>query len=114
MTMRAAEIEEIRAREILDSRGNPTVEAESAMDGSTGWAAVPSGASTGAHEAVELRDGDKQRYGGKGVLKAVNYVNDDIQDRLTGINALDQTLIDSILIELDGTPNKASSAPTRS
>ncbi|RMG38014.1 MAG: phosphopyruvate hydratase, partial [Methanobacteriota archaeon] len=93
--------------EILDSRGNPTVEVEVWLeDGAFGRAAVPSGASTGEHEAVELRDGDKNRYNGKGVLKAVENVNTIIADELIGIDATAQTLIDNILIELDGTPNK--------
>jgi enolase len=102
-------IESITAREVLDSRGNPTVEVTvDLLGGARGTALVPSGASTGAHEAVELRDGDPQRYGGKGVLQAVANVNDGIQERLTGIDALDQTLIDAIMIELDGTPNKGN------
>jgi enolase len=101
------EIVDVYAREILDSRGNPTVEAEVTLeDGSTGRAAVPSGASTGAHEAVELRDGDASRYNGKGVLKAVEAVNDEIFAALMGMEAEDQRRIDSTLIELDGTPNK--------
>src|ERR671911_309862 len=100
-------ITEIRAREILDSRGNPTVEVEVELEsGATGRAAVPSGASTGAHEAVELRDGDKKRYGGKGVLKAVAAVNAEIMDLLAGLDAREQIKIDRALIELDGTPNK--------
>src|SRR5438552_11320766 len=100
-------IESIRAREILDSRGNPTLEAEVILaDGATGRAAVPSGASTGAHEAVELRDGDKERYLGKGVLKAVKNVNEKIAPRLLGHDATDQAGIDQLLIDLDGTPNK--------
>ena len=100
-------IAEVRAREILDSRGNPTVEVEVELDsGAMGRAAVPSGASTGAHEAVELRDGDKKRYGGKGVLKAVAAVNGEIMDLLSGLDALEQIKIDRALIELDGTPNK--------
>ena len=100
-------IAEVRAREILDSRGNPTVEVEVELDsGAMGRAAVPSGASTGAHEAVELRDGDKKRYGGKGVLKAVQAVNGEIMDLLSGLDALEQIKIDRALIELDGTPNK--------
>jgi len=99
---------DIAAREILDSRGNPTVEVEVTLeDGSMGRAAVPSGASTGAHEAVELRDGDKSRYGGKGVLKAVEAVNRDIFDAISGFEAQDQVKIDQTMIELDGTPNKA-------
>ena len=100
-------IEEIIAREILDSRGNPTVEVEVVLaNGAWGQAAVPSGASTGIHEAVELRDGDKVRYGGKGVLKAVQNVNELIADELIGWDALDQAGIDAFLIELDSTPNK--------
>jgi enolase len=99
---------DISAREILDSRGNPTVEVEVVLeDGSFGRAAVPSGASTGAHEAVELRDGDKSRYGGKGVLKAVASVNKDIYEALTGMDAEDQVALDEAMIALDGTPNKA-------
>lgn len=102
-----AGIDVIRAREILDSRGNPTVEVDVRLDdGSTGRAAVPSGASTGAYEAVELRDGDKQRYGGKGVLTAVENVNGIIARDLNGANAFDQRAIDRRLIELDGTANK--------
>ncbi|MFC1930150.1 phosphopyruvate hydratase [Chloroflexota bacterium] len=101
-------IERIKASEILDSRGNPTLEVEVKLhDGSIGRAAVPSGASTGQHEAVELRDGDKSRYNGKGVLKAVSNVNDTIADALIGMLATDQTAIDHRLIELDGTENKA-------
>ena len=99
---------DITAREILDSRGNPTVEVDVVLeDGSMGRAAVPSGASTGAHEAVELRDGDKARYLGKGVTKAVAAVNGDIFDALAGMEAEDQIAIDRAMIELDGTPNKA-------
>ncbi len=102
-------IEDVIAREILDSRGNPTIEVEvMLMDGSWGRAAVPSGASTGVHEALELRDGDKQRYMGKGVLKAVENVNDQIADALYGWDATDQRGIDQALLELDGTPNKSS------
>src|SRR6185295_11918977 len=101
-------IEHISAREILDSRGNPTVEAEvTLIGGEVGRAAVPSGASTGAHEAVELRDGDKKRYGGKGVLKAVRNINQVIARALEGLDALDQTEIDRALINLDGMPNKS-------
>ncbi len=101
-------IEEIIAREILDSRGNPTVEVEvTLMDGSWGRAAVPSGASTGVHEALELRDGDKSRYGGKGVLKAVDNVNNEIADELLGWDAVDQRAVDMTLLEIDGTPNKS-------
>jgi enolase len=100
-------IELIQAREILDSRGNPTVEVDVLLtDGSAGRAAVPSGASTGEHEAHELRDGDKDRYGGKGVLEAVKNVQ-NIEEELVGIDATDQVLVDRILIELDGTPNKS-------
>jgi enolase len=105
----AATIEDIQAREILDSRGNPTVEVEVLlMSGESGVAAVPSGASTGAHEAVELRDGDKSRYGGKGVLKAVRHVNEAISEAIVGLDASDQIALDEIMIELDGTPNKSS------
>ncbi|THD80774.1 MAG: phosphopyruvate hydratase [Phenylobacterium sp.] len=101
------EIVDIQAREILDSRGNPTVEVDVVLeDGSMGRAAVPSGASTGAHEAVEKRDGDKKRYGGKGVLQAVDAVNGEIYDALAGSDAEDQRRIDKLLIELDGTKNK--------
>src|ERR1041385_306088 len=101
-------IEHVQAREILDSRGNPTVEAEVILaDGAMGRAAVPSGASTGENEAVELRDDDKKRYGGKGVLKAVKNVNDIIAPALQGFDALDQAEVDRALIELDGTKNKA-------
>ena len=100
---------DISAREILDSRGNPTIEVEVVLeDGSFGRAAVPSGASTGAHEAVELRDGDKSRYGGKGVLKAVENVNTIINDALVGEEAEDQIAIDEAMIDLDGTHNKAN------
>ncbi|HWS17126.1 MAG TPA: phosphopyruvate hydratase, partial [Candidatus Elarobacter sp.] len=101
-------IVDIHAREILDSRGNPTVEAEVTLgDGSIGRAAVPSGASTGEHEAVELRDGDEHRYLGKGVQNAVENVNAKIADALQGLDAADQRSIDDTMIELDGTPNKA-------
>ncbi len=101
-------IESIIGREILDSRGNPTVEVEVILlDGSMGRAAVPSGASTGVHEALELRDGDKERYLGKGVTKAVDNVNDAIAEELSGWDATEQKLIDMILLELDGTPNKS-------
>jgi enolase len=101
-------IEDISGREILDSRGNPTVEVEvTLMDGAWGRAAVPSGASTGIHEALELRDGDKSRYLGKGVLQAVEHVNEDIADALIGWDATEQKAIDSTLLELDGTPNKS-------
>ena len=98
---------DIHAREILDSRGNPTVEVDITLeDGTMGRAAVPSGASTGAHEAVEKRDGDKSRYMGKGVLEAVNAVNGEIADALVGFEAVEQEAIDAAMIELDGTPNK--------
>jgi len=101
-------IEDVMAREILDSRGNPTIEVEVLlMGGERGLAAVPSGASTGAHEAVELRDGDKNRYGGKGVLTAVNNVNATIRETLIGLDAIEQTTLDAMMIELDGTPNKS-------
>jgi len=100
-------IEGILGREILDSRGNPTVEVEALLSGgATGRAGVPSGASTGEREALELRDGDAKRYGGKGVLTAVANVNGEIAEAVTGADARDQTLIDRILVELDGTPNK--------
>ncbi|WP_232549596.1 phosphopyruvate hydratase [Propioniciclava soli] len=103
-----ASIEIVNAREILDSRGNPTVEVEVLLDDdSQGRAAVPSGASTGAFEAVELRDGDKSRYGGKGVLKAVENVNESIAEEVIGFDATDQREIDAAMLELDGTPNKA-------
>jgi enolase len=103
-----AEIVDIAAREILDSRGNPTIEVDVVLDdGASGRAAVPSGASTGAHEAVELRDGDKARYGGKGVRKAVDAVNGEIFDALSGFQAEEQRRIDQAMIELDGTENKS-------
>src|SRR6266852_3282741 len=103
------QIDRIHAREILDSRGNPTVSAEVELEGGTiGAASVPSGASTGEHEAVELRDEDPKRFGGKGVLKAVQNVNDVIARELKGKDARDQGAIDRALIELDGTPNKSS------
>jgi len=99
---------DIHAREILDSRGNPTVEVDVTLeDGTMGRAAVPSGASTGAHEAVERRDGDKTRYMGKGVLEAVAAVNGEIAEALVGIDATEQVEVDGVMIELDGTPNKA-------
>jgi enolase len=101
-------IQQVHVREILDSRGNPTVEAEIKLDGGAkGRAAVPSGASTGEHEAVELRDGDKKRYIGKGVLKAVDNVNGEITDALCGMDAADQRGLDQKMIELDGTENKS-------
>jgi enolase len=106
--MKTASIKGVKAREILDSRGNPTIEVEVVLaDESTGVAAVPSGASTGKHEAVELRDGDGTRYNGLGVLKAVEHVNTEIASVIAGMSALDQAAIDQRLIELDGTPNKA-------
>jgi len=101
-------IQKVHAREILDSRGNPTLEAEVILeDGTIGRAAVPSGASTGEREAVELRDRDKKRYNGKGVLNAVSNVNNTIAKKITGLNSLDQTLLDTTLIKLDGTGNKS-------
>ena len=101
-------ITDIVAREILDSRGNPTVEVDVILEsGATGRAAVPSGASTGAHEAAELRDGDKSRYGGKGVLQAVANVEGEIFDAIAGMDPTEQVQIDNLLIDLDGTPNKA-------
>ena len=101
-------IEDMQAREVLDSRGNPTIEvAVLLMGGAHGVAGVPSGASTGAHEAVELRDGDKSRYGGKGVLNAVRHVNETIREALVGRDAAEQVLVDELMIELDGTANKA-------
>ena len=103
-----ASIEEIKAREILDSRGNPTLEVEVKLDdGATGWAAVPSGASTGQHEALELRDGDKSHFNGKGVLKAVSNVNQLVAETITGLSATEQEDIDRRLIELDGTADKS-------
>ncbi|MEP6799314.1 MAG: phosphopyruvate hydratase, partial [Lapillicoccus sp.] len=102
-----ASIEAVGAREILDSRGNPTVEVEVALDdGTIARAAVPSGASTGAFEASERRDGDASRYGGKGVLQAVDAVLDDIHPRLVGFDASEQRLVDAEMIELDGSANK--------
>ena len=99
---------DIHAREILDSRGNPTVEVDVILeDGTLGRAAVPSGASTGAYEAVELRDGDKNRYKGKGVLTAIENVNGEIADALVGFEADEQVAIDQAMIEMDGTSNKA-------
>ena len=100
-------ISEVFARQILDSRGNPTIEVDVLTDeGALGRAAVPSGASTGIHEAVELRDGDKKKYLGKGTLKAVKNVNNTIAPALLGYDVADQTGIDQLMIELDGTPNK--------
>jgi enolase len=103
------EILHIHGREVLDSRGNPTVEVEVILeDGALGRAIVPSGASTGAHEAVELRDGDKKRYGGKGVLRAVDHVNENLAEALVGFDALDQIMIDEYMLELDGAENKGN------
>src|SRR6478672_8229785 len=108
MTKNDSAISEVRAREVLDSRGNPTVEVEVYLaGGARGRAIVPSGASTGAHEAVELRDGDKSRYGGKGVQKAIANVEGEIFDALSGMDPTEQVKIDETMIELDGTPNKA-------
>src|ERR1051325_7263251 len=102
-------IEQISAREILDSRGNPTVEAEvTLVGGETGRAAVPSGASTGAHEAVELRDGDKKKYLGKGVLRAVENVNNSIFEAIRGVPVQEQSIVDERMIELNGTENKSN------
>jgi enolase len=101
------EILQVNAREILDSRGNPTVEAEVQTDSGLGRAAVPSGASTGEHEAIELRDNDKKRYLGKGVTKAVANINDQLGPALIGLSALDQPAIDRVLLDVDGTPNKS-------
>ncbi len=101
-------IVDIKGRELLDSRGNPTVEVEVTLEpGAFGRAAVPSGASTGAHEALELRDGDPKRYGGKGVAKAVAAVNHDLLDLLAGLDAEDQGLIDGMMIDLDGSADKS-------
>src|ERR1051325_4393950 len=98
----------LTAREILDARGNPTLEADCLLEGGIrGRAAVPSGASTGEHEAVELRDGEPARYGGKGVTRAVHNVRETIAGRLRGMDATDQKRIDATLVELDGTPNKS-------
>src|SRR5262245_15594639 len=105
--MARTSISHIHAREILDSRGNPTIEVDvRGESGACGRAAVPSGASTGEHEALELRDGDKRRFGGKGVSKAVANVNQKIAPVLKGLDARDQAIIDNKLIELDGTPTK--------
>ncbi|MBW1713832.1 MAG: phosphopyruvate hydratase, partial [Deltaproteobacteria bacterium] len=102
------QIQTVQAREILDSRGNPTLEAEIFLNGGAfGWAAVPSGASTGEAEALELRDGDKSRYHGKGVLKAVANVNETIGPALIGQDVRDQAALDQRMIDLDGTPNKS-------
>src|SRR3954462_4148360 len=98
----------VHAREILDSRGNPTVEVDVVLQsGARGRAAVPSGASTGTREALELRDKDASRYGGKGVLKAVEHINTEISEAIMGLDAQEQTFIDKTLIELDGTENKS-------
>src|SRR5271165_1454045 len=106
--MVGTEITEVKAREILDSRGNPTLEVDIRLDGgAVGRAAVPSGASTGVHEALELRDGDPKRFGGKGVLKAVANVNGPIAKALTGADASHQEAIDQALIDHDGTENKS-------
>jgi enolase len=103
-----SKIIDIKAREIMDSRGNPTVEADVILEGGVmGRAAVPSGASTGQREAVELRDGDKTRYLGKGVLNAVAAVNGELRDAIVGMDASDLAAIDNKMIELDGTPNKS-------
>jgi len=103
-----SKIQNIEAREILDSRGNPTVEVDVTLEsGAAGRAAVPSGASTGEHEAVELRDGDKKRFGGKGVQKAVKNVTDKILPALQGVDALDQLTVDATMIKLDGTETKS-------
>ena len=111
--MKNSDIHNIIAREILDSRGNPTVEVDVHLsDGAFGRAAVPSGASTGKYEAVELRDGDNSRYLGKGVKKAVNNVNTTIADAIIGLDAFNQKYIDNIMIELDGTPNKSNLGAT--
>ena len=100
---------QVTGREILDSRGNPTIEAEVVLEsGIIGTAAVPSGASTGENEALELRDGDPKRYGGKGVLKAVDNINDKIAPAIIGMSALEQRAIDKTMIELDGTPTKSN------
>src|SRR5437868_810048 len=102
-------IEAVQAREVLDSRGNPTVEVEVILEsGAEGRAGVPSGASTGAHEAVELRDGDKGRYGGKGVLRAVENANTTIADALIGMDATEQVEIDRLMIDLDASTNKGN------
>ena len=101
-------IVDVVAREILDSRGNPTIEADVLLEsGVMGRAAVPSGASTGSREAIELRDGDAQRFGGKGVLKAVEHVNTEISEAIVGLDATEQTFVDATLIDLDGTDNKS-------
>ena len=110
MIMNEMEIIDVRGREIIDSRGNPTVEVDVALaGGAIGRASVPSGASTGEHEAWELRDGDAKRYGGKGVLKAVENINKIIAPEISGHDATLQPAIDKIMIDLDGTPNKSLS-----
>ena len=103
-----SEIVYVHGREVLDSRGNPTVEVEVGLDsGAIGTAIVPSGASTGANEALELRDGDKKRYGGKGVLKAVENVNETIAEELVGMDPVEQVAIDELMLDLDGTETKS-------
>jgi enolase len=107
--MSATDIVDVLAREVLDSRGNPTVEVEVTLEcGAMGRATVPSGASTGSHEALEMRDGDKKRYGGKGVLKAVQNVNETIAEEIIGLDAADQVGLDELMLALDGTPNKSN------
>src|SRR5918912_662428 len=104
----AAAIDDVRAREILDSRGNPTIEVDVVLeDGSIGRAAVPSGASTGEHEALELRDGDQRRFGGKGVLRAIDNVTSVLAPGVAGLDALDQRGVDARLLDLDGTPDRS-------
>src|SRR3954469_6412556 len=106
--MAATSIAEIKAREILDSRGNPTVEVDVRLEGGgRGRAAVPSGASTGEHEALEMRDGDKKRYVGKGVLNAIKNVNQTLANVVCGMDSLDQPAVDKAMLEADGTPNKS-------
>ena len=106
---RYAEIEYVHAREVLDSRGKPTIEVEVYTDeGDVGRAIVPSGASTGQFEAVELRDNDEKRFNGNGVLKAINNVNETISEEIVGLNVFEQANIDEIMIELDGTENKSN------
>src|SRR5215216_4039027 len=102
-----SEITAVVAREILDSRGNPTVEVEVQTSSGRGRAAVPSGASTGEHEAIELRDGDKKRFGGKGVTKAVDNVMQTLGPSIIGLDALDQAEVDQVMLDADGTPNKS-------
>ncbi|MCC6274741.1 MAG: phosphopyruvate hydratase, partial [Leptospiraceae bacterium] len=107
MNSDSSKIKSVKAREIMDSRGNPTVEVDVYLeDGSFGRAAVPSGASTGEYEAVELRDEDKKRYLGKGVLKAVYNVNEKLSKQVIGQSAIDQIKVDQIMLDVDGTPNK--------